>query len=409
MRPGRTGVVPPLSSIACCLLGALACGFGATVLDAAEWYARPRLSQTFEYDDNIGFSRQDETAAFGSRSSAMLNLGGRSPTFSLDLDTRFDFVRFPEEDGFNSNDQFFTLTGQHQGRRSQLTLVGRFDRDTKQDDDIEATGEREFDNTRRETLTFEPSFSYQLTERQTAALYGRYLKRSYPSLSDEELPDYSLLSAGASWTYALTERTALGFGPSILFYDSNVQDATVAGFQGILAHSFTPRLRLDLRGGPSLSRTESRLATPTGSRRESDSSFSYLMDANLQWAATPRTNASLGYVRSSEPSGSSGDLVERDRITLRLDHDVTRRVGLFALAVYQNQTKPSSDVDDGGDDERESLRFEPGIRWALTEDLDLSIRYRLKYLDFKDLGEDAISNAILLRLDLRLPELRTSW
>jgi len=59
---------------------------------------------------------------------------------------------------------------------------------------------------------------------------------------------------------------------------------------------------------------------------------------------------------------------------------------------------------------RDFVRFEPTVSWSVTKDIDLSLLYRLRYQKFPSgTGDDVTSNAVIVRFDLRLPDLQRSW
>jgi len=429
----------------------------------AEWYARSRLSLQTGYDSNIRLQPDDEKSAFVVTPSPQLLLGARTRNLDLKLDTRADFVRYLGESDLNSNNQYVEGTGTWTGQRSAFTLGGSFIRDTSTDDDTDESGQRNLGSERRVTGSIDPSFSYRLTPRQTLILSGSYERRIYPDAqgasqgvlegtafvgggtvvaSNGAIEDaltgqsgnrqnYDQLTGQMFWQYALTPRTVVGGGPSILYLSQPRQKLTQGSLQALVQHTLTPRLKIDARGGPSIVVTDSKLqesssvlaiqtingapvlGTETTFFEESDSSttLGYVADVGLTWLVTPRTDLALRFARSVAPSGSEGEAVNRDEASLRLDHDVTRTVGLFVLAAWLNQGNVSSKAgnNEGSDGDRTTIRFEPGVRWSLTPELDLSLRYRLRYREFDSTGDDATSNAVFLRLDLKLPDLRTSW
>jgi hypothetical protein len=410
----------------------------------AEWFARSRLSLQSSYDDNVRLSTDDAQDAFAVTVAPQLLLGARSPNVELTLDTRLDLTRYVDEPELDSNDQLVRLKATHVGRRGTATLAGSFIRDTVRDDDSEDDSQQ-LGSERRITGSIDPSFSYRLSQRQTLLLSGGYQRRIYPNAdgassdglltgtSTGGVADPELQSSRAAsneqdgrqnsdrfigqlfWQYALTSRTVVGGGPAFLYLDQPRQDLSQASVQALVQHTLTPRLRLDARGGPSVTRTDSKVqgqatngnVTTFFKEKEEETSLGFVADVGVTWLPTRRTQVEARYARAVEPSGSEGEAVTRDTVTLRLDHELTRTVGLFLSTSFQQQERVSSDTDDEGD--RKTVRFEPGVRWSLTPDLDLSLRYRLRYREFDGTGDDATSNAVLLRLDLKLPDLRTSW
>jgi hypothetical protein len=120
---------------------------------------------------------------------------------------------------------------------------------------------------------------------------------------------------------------------------------------------------------------------------------------------TPRSEAKLRYTHAVQPSGTEG-AVTRDLVTVELRHQLTPKVRLFGFGSYQLQEQVSSGSGSG---DRTAVRFEPGVEWNIYKDVSLSLRYRLRYVEFSDTSDSILSNAVLLNVGLSLPEFRTSW
>jgi hypothetical protein len=444
------------------LRAALAAALAAPApAQAAEWYARSRLSLETGYDDNVRLSADDETDAFETTLSPRFVLGGRSQALEVQLDTRLDFTRYWDEPDLDTDDQFLRLQTTYTGRRATLGLAGSFERDTATDDDDD-DGRQQLGSERRVSGGVAPTLRYTLSPRHSLELAGGVDRRIYPDAQgassgvldgrgvvaqglgvvqadngaiDDALSgdrdsrqNYWRYSLGLTWLYQLQPRTALGLGPSFLYLDQPRQELALASLQGLVRHALTPRLTLDGRAGPSVALTDSRLqrsSTRSGffevdpgvfvpateftftEEHEEETTLGFVADAGLAWQATRRTDLTLRLSRQIEPSGSEGEAVTRDRVSLGLDHELSRTVAFFLNTSWLRQGAVSSDTGDDGD--RTTIRFEPGIRWSLTPDLDLTLRYRLRYREFESTDQDATSNAVLLRLDLKLPDLRTSW
>jgi hypothetical protein len=176
--------------------------------------------------------------------------------------------------------------------------------------------------------------------------------------------------------------------------------------QGVVQYALGPRLQIDARLGPSIVNTKTDLQTAVGRIDESDTNLAYSADVGIRWDATSRTETSLRFLRAVEPSGGGSEVVERSIVTLSLTHDLTRHLSFFADAYLQRDQSVSGD-DESQD--RDYVRLEPGLRWARSERVDLSARYRFRYQTQQEGGRDVTSNAFLVRLEVDVPDLRTSW
>jgi hypothetical protein len=416
---------------------------------AAQWTVQPRLDQRLFYDTNPGFTTDDESPSFGSNTNAHLILGARNQTTDLTLATRLEFLRFFQESDLDTDNQYVNLRGAHRGERLELNLNSRFIRDVARDDLIDATGDRDLNNERQQTFAFEPSVTYLVTPTQKLILSAGYTRRTYPQtsgasgdglivgttspvendLSQEnsaDLQNYSLYSASLAWIQAINPRLSAGLVPNFTYVDQARQNLAVGSLQGLVEYQLTPRFSFDVRAGPSIIRNELRVQevdqetevfniggvlvtgteTTFSKGSDTDIELGYVIDGGFTWQLTPRAEAALRYTHAVEPSGSEG-AVTRDQLLVQLSHEITRTVRLFGEGSFQMQEQVSS--SGSGSNDRTSVRIEPGIEWNVYEDVALSLRYRLRYLEFSDTDDSILSNAVILNVGLRLPELRTSW
>ena len=384
---------------------------GATVgsVRGAEWYAQSRVRDDLFYEDNIGFTTRDPISSFGTLGSAGLILGGRTPNLDLSIEGIVRATRFVDNDAqkFDTNDQEVNFRGTQRGERSEVGLTVSYLRDRQRSDEVNILGAQQPVNQRRELVSVEPSFTYALTPTQTLRIDGTYQNVTYPTssqLREFQFQDYSQYALGTTWLVSLNQRTSAGLGASGFLYDSDIEKAQELSFQGIVQHQLTPRIALDTRVGPGIVRTE---IDQRGASNETDVSPSYFVDSGINWDLTRRTHAELRARTGVDPIGNGG-VAQRSRVSLDLKHDVTRTVRLSASTIYVHE----EDIGGGSSSNtqvRDFVRFEPTIRWSVTKDVDLSLLYRLRYQQFSNTGDDVTSNAVIVRFDLRLPDLRRSW
>ena len=388
---------------------------------AAEWYASSRLEQQFEIDDNVGLNtRSDQqVSAWGSTSSVVANLGGRTPNLSVRLDSVLDFTVFPNENSLNSDDQYVALGGDYRTERSLFGLDGEFIRDTTRTSDVDDTGVFILDNDRRELYRIGPSWSYLASPLDTVNVSADYTNVHYPS-SRTALRDYEQISGTVGWTHALTPRTQFLTSLSTSYYDSNASgslESTV--FQALVggSHDFSERTRItalvgpqivsqDIRGKPSC--TVNVNPCPQGFTErftDKNTDVGYAADAGISFQASERTSFEGQYTRTAEPSTSTGVLLERNNFRAYYRYEALERVAIDAAARYIMQDTLAT----GGETEtRHFVSVEPGVRWRITEDLNLRCFYRFRWQKFDGDGGSGSSNAAFARITYELPELSTS-
>ncbi len=161
-------------------------------------------------------------------------------------------------------------------------------------------------------------------------------------------------------------------------------------------------LDFDLSIGPSVSRTET-TRDNQGEDAGSETQLGVTADGTASLRLGPVTRASLTLSHYLEPSGDTGDVSETSRIALNLNHRLSQRLSANAGMLAQRQERVQSDTGDN----RDFFQATAGVSYALTERLDLGLRYRLRHE--REDGGNATSNAAFVTLAWRLPEYRTSW
>jgi hypothetical protein len=89
---------------------------------------------------------------------------------------------------------------------------------------------------------------------------------------------------------------------------------------------------------------------------------------------------------------------------------VLEKVAVDVSARYslQDSVGDSGDQDGGNSGKRDFLSFSPGVRWQLSENLNLRCSYRFRWQRFDNTGDTANSNAVFATLSYQLPGLSTS-
>lgn len=380
----------------------LALAASATPAAAAEWYARNGLSQTVDYDDNIGLStrKRQRTSAFSETTTVDLNLGGRSPTTQIDVASKLNFTRFPTEDRLDSNDQYLTASAGYTGERAAVALRGRFVRDTTRTSDVDGTGLFILQNTRRQLWSVGPEFAYRLTPRDQIKTSALYTDIGYPS---GNIRDYTQTTGRVGWTRALSERTQFLADASISRINSNSRGAQNSYIFGLLAglrHVFSPQLEATVVAGPSLARTDFRANVNGTQLPERRTELGYIMDASVSYVLKERLSLTGGVARTVTPSTTTGAIEEATSFRMAANYTLYPNVFADAAILYLLQ----EDVGQAPvSSRRDYVAVEPGLRWRFAPDWELALKYRFQYQAF-DKGEtEAKANGVMMSVSYRLP------
>lgn len=394
--------------------GVVFCVAGAvTDARAAEWFVSGEVRQDVDYDDNIGLSiTSDEVVSdVGFTSSILANAGASTPNLNIRLDTIFDFTVFPNEDQLNSNDQYIVLGSDYQYGRSVWGVEGQFVRDTTRTSDVNGTGEFLLDNKQREVFRLGPSWSYQLSPRNSLDTSATYTNVNYPNGTSEAgdgalLRDYEEYSGSVGFAHVWSPRTQLLTSLHGFYYDSNKfgsLDSQVVGLLVGASHALTERLQVTAMAGPRMVRQDSRDSNQSSS--QSTTNVGYSADASINYQAGERTFLEAQFTRSAEPNTSTGDLQEKNEIRLFGEQKILEKVAINLTSRYFVQDQISSDDSNAT---RQYASVQPGVSWRFIEDLSLNCYYRFRWQYLDDVDKSGASNAVYARLIYDLPSLSTS-
>lgn len=376
---------------------------------AAEWYVDTGVRQDVEYDDNIGLSlTSDQVVADTSfESSVVATAGVNTPNLNIHLDSVFNFSVFVNQDQLNSNDQYVTMGSDYQYGRSTWGVQGDFVHDTSRTSDVDATGLFILENNTRFVYRAGPTWSYQLSPRDTLDTSATYTNVNYPS---GELRDYDQVSGTVGYTHLLTPRTQLLSSLDAYYYDSNKFGSLDSQFVGALfgaSHMVSETVRLSALVGPRVVRQEIR--GPGASSSDNSTDVSYIADASITYTPTERTFFEGQYTRTTEPNTSTGALLNKDEFRLYARYNLLEKVAIDLTARYFMQDSPTGVSEDRT---RQYASFQPGVRWYLLEDLSLNCFYRFRWQKYDQLksenGTQGNSNAVYARLRYDLPTLSSS-
>jgi hypothetical protein len=395
--------VSPRPRCPACLLTLALVAAPAGPLLAAELYLDGRLTQSFQYDDNIDLSPGGGDSAFGSRTVVGATVGARTPASDLSLGSDFRLVRFFTDTDLDSEDVDVNALGSWQWPRTSLRLGAGVTRDTTRELlDID-TGLFVADNEERLTIRASSELSHRFTPLQTGGLNLSYVQQLFPDLSDAELAAIDLdefyhVRANATWGQQVARNLILTGLVGGSYFDSDRQETTT--LQGLLGarYGLTPALDISGAVGPSVAFTD--VEEPVA---RSETEVAAVWDVNLDYRPSADAAFALGLFQQFDPS-STGELNLRTGISLGFDYAVTRYTSFSLPALIQRQ-----EPVEGVTDTRYFARVQPTLGYQLLPQLRFETSYRFRWESFDDDDiEDATSNAVFLTVRYDLPSLLTS-
>ena len=409
---GSTGARGPLAPLV--TLGVVMLTLPSHEGRAADWYADTALRQAFGYQDNILLSTSsgDKEGSFSSTSSALLDLGRRDEITDINLNTKFDFVRYFSQPKADTDNQYAVLNGAFKAERSLWQVNAGVIRDTSLDSDLPPEGTVTLSARRRTTINAGPSWSYQLSPLETVNLSADWSKVDY---SYPQYVDYWQVTGGAGYTRVLTEQTQLNLSASALNYESDKSASLNQQYftaQVGLAHAFSPLWKASFLIGPSMtiSESSSRQVINIGNGQrvtiggaEQGTTFGFAARAETSYQVTDRLVAGLNYSHSATPN-NSGQLLTADAVGVNFQQAVISFMDVFLNATYVKQTGTASN---SSSNDRDYVNAQPGLRWKLTEQISLDTSYQFSWQRYASSGASATSQGAFLTLNYDFPRWQT--
>ena len=372
--------------------------------EGAEKRLTPSITLRNTYDDNIFF---DEISDWELSASPELEYRYNTPISSFGLSAAVDIYRYLDEDQYDRENQSYSLdTSYALNERLSFYLGADVYVDYTFEEALEETGEIS-QKDKRHRYNIAPSLEYQLAPRYFLRLNPKANIVDYRSDDDEDNRDHETyglnLVLGHEWSeittlfflldYSLTDVDDLklsgtNIGGTQTEYGQFDQDQQV--YQAMLGieHQYTENLSFSLRAGASLSTTEYEEVRPvflggliagTTTKDIDEENTGLVVEGGLDYEMQ-RTALSLDLSRTVSQS-TDGQNINRNRVRLSITRHFTERLRGLLSASYVRSKSVADDDDVGDDVDTKTYAFSPGLRYALTENSVLEMRYSYRSVD----------------------------
>jgi hypothetical protein len=364
-----------------------------------EWYLEPQLQTKMQANDNVDLDRNGGRNVIGATLSPQLRAGHRSDLLDLDFVGGADFNGYVVNRELSSIDEQLGFHGAYRmSELSTLSLDSGFKHDTILSNP-EDNSARNAETETVTTLSARPSWSHEFTELDSLSLSAGYLNRTFGGGDSNGNIDYSFYDMSAGWQHQFTETDAFTAGSSYGHYDpqgAGTDRADLVNASLGWSHRFSEILQVRLSGGPSF-----RWSGGLSSGGNTDAGYN--AGVGVTYQPSDLTKVLINFTHQNEPT-SNGALQVRDRVGLTVSYQLDETTTLSMSGTYieneSGQGRSSNDFD-------RYFSVEPRLTWQLEEDLDLGLSYRFQEKTFSDPSDQAMSNAVFLRLTYRAP--RQSW
>jgi hypothetical protein len=358
------------------------------IAQAAEWSLTSTLNPTSKYDDNVFLSdtNKQDSFQFQIKPTLIGSYALENVDYSLSLGYAID--RYLSLSYLDRENPFINFNTSHRSERSTWGLSAGYVQDSTRNDAEFDTGNFRTESTVT-TRSLSPSYSYQLTEKDSLSISGGYTERTY---STDDYGDNESVTLSTGWQHQFSERLSSGFNFSATNYQSERSftstDNDIYNLGATLNYQITELWSLSGQLGMSKLNGEQ---TILGFKDDSTSSgTSYNMTANRKGELD---NFSITIFRGLTPS-STGQVNEQDRISASYSRKLTETISASLNTSYQ---ETSSALQDSTND-RKYLNFSPSIKWQFERNLGLSLGYNYRQQKRSDPSTDATSNAVFVTL-----------
>ena len=369
-------------------------------VEAAEWFAEPKISLKTGYNDNIRLTSRKHDSVWETALKPSVKFGAAKENQGLSGDAGFAIRRFSGGSGLESSsaldreDYHLNTDAYHQTERDTFRGNIKYTRDSTLNSGLDETGNVVPNNATRNRFTLVPSWERMLSENMSLNLGYQFTTVSYsdePVLSRLVEYDYHVFSS--SLVRQLTPRIQGTLSASYNNYKPKTGfDSSTITLQAGISRNFSETLVASFLAGWRET-TSDRLIG--GELETTGSVFSASITKILE---TGSLGATLS--RSTNP-GSNGELLDTTRLILSGEHRFTETLRSSLTVEYNERETIVNRV--GGAlslNDRTLWRIRPKISWRWSREWELAGQY--EYADEDDqLSRKARRNAAYLTVSYR--------
>jgi opacity protein-like surface antigen len=375
----------------------------------AAWEVAPALELTAITDDNVRLVPEASPFSGGAESMSLdtrLRATSTSQRGSLYIEPRLRMDEYTGEDheDLNGLDRFLRMRAGYNWTQVAFNVLADYDRQDLKDaeltealpddpnfgDPLDPDTGLVLTDEDRVRMLLRPSLDIRLSDRSSLIFESDILDVSYTGDQAQGRVDFkdTRLATGIRRQVDARNEVTARLIASEFAADAISNETRTFGVQGNFNRELTRDWAFSLAAG--VNRSDYTFLNPQLEPVENaDTSFTYLIGLRQR---TDRNRLNIDLSREASPN-SSGFLSLRDQLRVYVGHAFTQRL-TGDLGLRAHTTKTLDDVVD--DDERDYLRVDLGLEWAMTEQLFINGGYVFTSQRFGDSVEDASSNQVFI-------------
>jgi|TARA_R110002096_G_scaffold25917_5_gene80576 hypothetical protein len=368
-------------------------------VQAAQWSLTGSLNPSFEYDDNIFMRDTNKVSDFHSQITPTLKTSYGLENVDITLSTGYTVDRYDKSRYLDQENPFYRLNSIYQTERSSWGLDLSYIESSSRSEAVEDTGDFETNST-SSTKMVSPSFSYQLSERDSIFISGSYYERKFSTIDFSDSESFIITT---NWQHQFTER--FNGGISISAGNTKFNEDKSNTDDDSYNISFTSMYNISeiwaINGRIGLRQVNSEKTGTLGDIDKSSDVGSSL-DFSVSYSHDVDT-ANFSIARSISPS-STGEINEHDTIDLSLSRQLSETLTASISSSYQETRSAFDNLSDN----RKYFSVTPSLNWNFRHNTSLGLSYRYRNQKESFDGTNADSNTLMLTLNYNWDGLHVS-
>jgi hypothetical protein len=375
---------------------------------AAEWSLEPGFSARQEYNTNYALTPLAHVPTWATTVTPTMRLNRKLETLDVSAVASLNSTSFSNDEGQDRVDPRVALDAVLRRERDTFRMATAYLRDTTLTNDALATGVQ-LVRAGRETITANPSWQHNLSERMTTTVDYTFGETRYADQTGPGLTNFRSEAVAASLRRNVDERTLVTaiLSKSTFRTSPETTRSDTLSARGAIDYEFSQKVKGSLSLGLSSTDTKNtRNATvcPTAlilcqfglvpfqqlTQANSSHSNTWLANADLSDALTENTTLTLHANRDVYPSGA-GSLTQTDKVSAGLSTAFTERLTATLNATITRAQIPQSSSVSNSAESRLSYKIDR----ALTADVGA------RYVTVKYQGTDTAVNAKAIYIYMR--------